>query len=140
MSAAILARAVLAADAGVLALVRIAGVTRVYPEGEAPQPLPLPCITFRSISKVTRYGQDGPDIVATRLEFDSWAATYAEVAALAKAIRDALHAHNSDPEGIQDFEATNERDLPEDIQEAGGTRRLQRISSDFFAYARDAAA
>jgi len=140
MSIATLARAVLAADAGVIALVKTGAVTRIYPAGEAPQPMVLPTITYSNISKVSSYSQDGVTLVKARVEFSAWAATYASATAVARAIRDAIHSYPGDPAGVQDFEAANERDLTEDVQETGGTRRLQRISMDFFAYARDAAA
>lgn len=139
MSIEILAREVLAQDPGVLGLVQSGGVVRIYPMLLPPNPT-LPAITYRGISKVTAYNFEDPDMVQCRIQVDAWATTYAAVKALGKAIRDAFHRYPGTDGGIQDFEAVNEQDLFEDVTDATGTRRLHRVRSDFFAYARDAAA
>lgn len=123
-------KAVLVASATVTALVPAARVQT----SELPLDVVFPAISILEISSVGDYTQDGPGLIKSRVQVDAWAKSKASARAIAIAVRDAIQAFAGEPDGIQDFADAGRRVLYED------DTKLHRISSDFFAWSRDAAA
>lgn len=145
MSLETLARDVLAADPTVVGLVKVGDAMRLYPLvlPQKPDYAPYPALTYRGVSRTSDFHMEGPGLTRVRLQVDSWALTYVEAKALARAARMALLAADGtfgDGSGLQMAEVVNETDLFEEIPTPSGAQRLFRISTDFFVWAQDQAA
>jgi len=88
-------RAILLADSDVLALVK----TRIYP-GVLPQNPTYPCVTIWPITQDDNVTLRAiPDLKWSRLQVDSWAATYAAMMALNEKVFTALANRTGTPTG-----------------------------------------
>lgn len=110
--------------------------TGVYPVNLpvalASQTSPPPCVTYRTISDVPTFTLNGSTVsIKTRIEYNSWATTYAAAKAVALAIQSSLTGYSGqlgdvyicwiEPGGV------NTDDLDEDS-------RLYRVQQDFLIY------
>lgn len=105
--------------------------TRMHPV-LLPQAPTLPALTYSTISAIRGHTMQGPDgLPETRIQIDSWAATYSAAAALAGAVRRRLDGHSgsigtgSPQTVVQAIFADTERALHESEPE------LYRISADY---------
>lgn len=122
-------RTFLLADGTVAGLV----ATRIYPS-VLPQAPTLPAITYSTISAVRDHTMAGPDgLPSKRIQIDAWGSTFAQVAALADAIRERLDGHlgamgSTEVKGVF---ASTERHLYE------SETKLYRVSMDYIVWHRE---
>lgn len=108
----------------------IVGV-RVFP-GAVPQASPMPCVVFNKISGAPVYvdaGEVGLD--ESRVQIDSYAATYSAAKELSRAVRASLSAFFGTVEGVESLYIT--LDVERDLREGGSNAAeyLYRTSQDY---------
>ncbi len=102
--------------------------TRLY-SVKMPQSPTFPLIVYTKISGFREHDMDGSTIAAPRIQYDSWAQTYAGAKALADALRERLDSYagpvGSPAETVHFAYLLNERDFYDD------DLQVFRVSMDF---------
>lgn len=131
-------RTVLAANAGVTALVGGAGASaRIHPQ-VAPQKTALPYVTYYVASSTEKSASlDGLPAALewARVTFDCWAEKYADAAALEKAIRLALDGYAGTPAGGVKILACRRIDRRELYEPDAIPKALYRAGADYLVNA-----
>lgn len=120
-------RAILAADAGVAALVadRIAWAAR-------PRDAALPSIALHRISGPRDYVMSGPSgLVNSRVQVDCWATTNREATLVARAVTAALSGLRTTVDGVQFQGAFIDNEIDYAEEGSAPDELLYRVSIDF---------
>lgn len=108
---------------------------RIWPV-EAPAEASRPYVVFLTVSSQRLAHLGGPSMVANpRVQIDAYAASYADAAAIARLIRDALDGWSGTAGGIEVLGAScvDQRELQEDA----ANPPLARVSQDFSVWHRE---
>ena len=102
--------------------------------GERPKKEPLSAITMLIVSPGRNYVHAGADPTGSpRVQFDCYAATFAQAKAIARALRDILETP-AVQDGIAFSKSIHEAERGPLIEDTGGGLKVYRVSMDFFVW------